>query len=588
MGKKWVTEMQPKYTQEKNALVLISLLKSHGIRYIVASPGNTNTSFIGSVQVDPFFKIFSCVDERSAAYVACGISAEKSEPVVISCTGATASRNYLPGLTEAFYRKLPILAVTSTQPISRVGHHVAQVIDRSSIQNDVVKCSLTLPIVKDEEDLWECEIKVNTAILELSRKGGGPAHLNLPTTYKTPFNVTKIPDFKVIHRIERDDPLPELNGRVAVYVGAHKRWSKEDEQALENFAISNDAPVFCDHTSSYHGKNRLLFALVSGQEMADVKIFQPDVLIHIGEVSGDYFNHGIAGKTVWRVSEDGEVRDTFRRLRYVFEMKENNFFQKYTVNQGDSNNGYFEMCKKALEETRKRIPTLPFSNVWIASKLAKDVPCNSVIHFGILNSLRAWNFFEINKNVETDCNVGGFGIDGCLSSLVGASLTNQNKNYYAVVGDLAFFYDINILGNRHIKSNVRILLINNGTGIEFKNYNHHAAYFGKDADNYIAASGHFGKQSEKLVKDFVENLGFDYLCAHNKDEAENAFMKFMSPEKTAKPLVLEIFTNENDESEALNKILRITTNNVGLTKHVIRKTAGPHIIKMAKKIINRD
>lgn len=70
-------------------------------------------TFIGSIQNDSWFEIYSSVDERSAAYLACGLAAETGEPVVISCTGATASRNYMPGLTEAYYRKLPVLAITS-------------------------------------------------------------------------------------------------------------------------------------------------------------------------------------------------------------------------------------------------------------------------------------------------------------------------------------------------------------------------------------------------------------------------------------------------------------------------------------------
>ena len=154
------------YTNEKNAQIVISLLKQHGIKKVVASPGTTNMAFVASIQQDSFFEIYSSVDERSAAYIACGLSAESGEPVVLSCTGATASRNYLPGLTEAYYRKLPILSITSTQVISKVGHHMAQIIDRSSLPNDVVNYSVLMPLVKDEDDLWDCEIKANKALLE--------------------------------------------------------------------------------------------------------------------------------------------------------------------------------------------------------------------------------------------------------------------------------------------------------------------------------------------------------------------------------------------------------------------------------------
>ena len=125
------------YSNERSIQILISLLKQHGIKKCVVSPGATNVTFVASLQQDDFFELYSSVDERSAAYIACGIAAESGEPVVLSCTGATASRNYIPGLTEAYYRKLPVLAVTSTQDVTRVGHLRAQVIDRSVIQNDI-------------------------------------------------------------------------------------------------------------------------------------------------------------------------------------------------------------------------------------------------------------------------------------------------------------------------------------------------------------------------------------------------------------------------------------------------------------------
>ena len=113
--------MEFKYTVEKNVQMLIYLLKAHGIKKVIASPGTTNITFVASMQQDPYFEIYSAADERSAAYMACGLAAESGEPVVISCTGATASRNYVPGLTEAYYRKLPIVAITSAQHLGRIG-----------------------------------------------------------------------------------------------------------------------------------------------------------------------------------------------------------------------------------------------------------------------------------------------------------------------------------------------------------------------------------------------------------------------------------------------------------------------------------
>ena len=142
-------ETKKYYTNERNVQIVLSLLKAHGIRKVIASPGTTNMTFVGSIQNDPFFEIYSVVDERSAAYMACGMAAESGEPVVLSCTGATASRNYYSGLTEAFYRKLPVLAVTSHQGTDRIGHLIAQNIDRRQLPRDLVKLSVDIPSVHD-------------------------------------------------------------------------------------------------------------------------------------------------------------------------------------------------------------------------------------------------------------------------------------------------------------------------------------------------------------------------------------------------------------------------------------------------------
>lgn len=99
-------------------------------------------SLVTSMQRDSFFEMYSAPDERSAAYMACGLSAESGEPVVLSCTGATASRNYVPGLTEAFYRHLPVIAITSTERINKVGQNIPQIIDRSILQCDIAKLVL--------------------------------------------------------------------------------------------------------------------------------------------------------------------------------------------------------------------------------------------------------------------------------------------------------------------------------------------------------------------------------------------------------------------------------------------------------------
>jgi 2-succinyl-5-enolpyruvyl-6-hydroxy-3-cyclohexene-1-carboxylate synthase len=569
--------MRKHYTDEINVQIIISLLKKNKIRRIVVSPGATNITFVGSLQSDPFFEIYSSVDERSAAYIACGLAAETGQPVVLSCTGATASRNYLPGLTEAFYRKLPVLAITSTQPIAKVGHLSPQLIDRSSMQNDVVRYSTVLPIVKDDDDAWECEIKVNKAISELFRHGGGPVHINLPTQFSKNFETRSLPECRCITRYADLYTMPNLpDKRIAIYIGSHKTFSKEETVLIERFCEMYDAVAFCDHTSGYYGNYKVNFSLVAAQEQFDCSEFIPGLIIHIGEVSGDYYSHRLLGSSVWRVSDDGEMRDTFKKLEKVFEMSEFAFFSYYTTKSETINTGYryYNACMDQMKSTRSKLPDTPLSNIWIARQLSKKLPENSVIHFAILNSLRSWNFFELPSGVRTSSNVGGFGIDGAVSTLLGASLADKNKLYFGVVGDLAFFYDMNVLGNRHVGGNIRLLLINNGVGAEFKNYDHFAASFSDDADNYIAAAGHFGRKSTELVKQYAENLGFMYMSAHNKEEFNANCSSFICCEMMSKPIVFEVFTNSEDESNSLQMMRNIESSIGIMMKNKAKKMLG--------------
>lgn len=580
--------MELLYTNEKHTQILIALLKAHGIKKVIASPGTTNITFIASIQHDPYFEIYSAADERSAAYIACGLSAESGEPVVLSCTGATASRNYIPALTEAFYRKLPILAITATQPIDRIGHNIAQVIDRRVQLNDIVKLSIQVSGVNNEDDKWACEIAINKAILELKHRGGGPVHINFTTTYSTIYNTKVLPDVNVINRITYKDKLPNIpKGKIGIFVGNHKKWNSKLTDLVDTFCEKYNAIVFCDHNSNYKGKYRAFAGLIATQENYKSPCCFVDLLIHIGDISGGYMF--FYPTKVWRVNPDGEVCDTFRKLQYTFEMEEEDFFERYVnvTTTEKSKSTFIAEWKNEYEKIYAKIPELPFSNAWIAQNTISKIPKNSVLHLGILNSLRTWNYFEAPQSVLGYSNTGGFGIDGCVSSLIGASLAEPNKLFFEVVGDLAFFYDMNSIGNKHVGNNIRLMVINNGRGTEFRNYGHIGHRFGEDADMYIAAAGHYGKKSHLLLKHYAEDLGFEYISASNKEEYLNSVEKYLNPKITDKPILFEIFTDSKDESEAIRIMKNIELPTKIKVKKMVKSAIGEQGVNIIKKIIRK-
>lgn len=582
------------YTNERNVQIVIALLKAHGIHRVIASPGTTNMTFVVSVQHDPWFHLWSSVDERSAAYLACGMAAETGEPVVISCTGATASRNYMPGLTEAYYRKLPVLAITSTRGNHRVGHLVDQQIDRRNIPNDIAMESVTIPMVKDAEDERMCEIEANKAILALKLNGGGPSHINMYTRYSKDFSVKELPHTSAIYRHTIFDELPPIpkDGRIAVFVGAHANFTEKQVEAIDRFCATHDAVVFCDHTSGYRGKYEIHYQLCFGQQKYVSPLKKVNLLIHIGEVSGSQFLPSFSH--VWRVSPDGKLRDTWGKLRRVFMMPEEEFFNHYSE-EGAKHTEYLDALNAEIESISSQIPELPFSNIWMAQQIHSKLPVDCEFHMGIYHSLRSYNFFKFPAGIQAKCNVGGFGIDGGVSTIMGASFAHPEKLFIGVFGDLAFFYDMNVVGNRHVGNNVRILLINNGKGNEFRNYQHPCYFLGEEAEDYVAAARHYGNKSNVLVKNYAENLGYEYLSANSKETFLAVINRFLTPELTSQPMLLEVFTETSNESTALEQILNFvvgddSSNSLiskakSVVKSAIHDTLGDKRIKAAKDFI---
>lgn len=584
-----IMEQKRFYTNERNVQIVIALLKAHGIHRVIVSPGTTNMTFVVSIENDPWFHIWSSVDERSASYLACGMAAETGEPVVISCTGATASRNYMPGLTEAYYRKLPVLAITSTRGNYKIGHLIDQQIDRRNIPNDIAIESVTIPMVKDYEDERFCEIEANKAILALKLNGGGPVHINMYTRYSHDFSVREIPHVNTIYRhtiYDKEWPSIPHDGRIVVRIGSHADFTEEQTRAIDKFCATYDAVVCCDHTSGYRGKYEVHGQLVFGQQMWQSSLRNTNLCIHIGEVSGDQFC--VNAKHTWRVSPDGALRDTFGNLRRVFMMLETDFFNHYKK-EDCNHTEYLDSLNKEIDEIKNKIPNLPFSNIWMAQQMHDKLPKGCEIHFGIYHSLRSWNFFKLPMGIQAKCNVGGFGIDGGVSSMIGASLSNSDKLFFGVFGDLAFFYDMNVIGNRHVGNNVRILLINNGKGNEFRNYGHPCFFLGDEADKYIAAAGHYGNMSNLLVKNYAENLGYDYLKAANKEEFISGIEHFLSPHIGDRPILFEVFTETDDESNALETILNIVIDQKAQIKSnikkAVKKVVGDKGIETIMKII---
>ena len=289
----------------------------------------------------------------------------------------------------------------------------------------------------------------------------------------------------------------------------------------------------------------------------------------MGEISADGLGMlRLWAKETWRIGEDGAFRNRTNNVSKVLEMPLAFFCKNYLI-EGECKNDYLQQCQEEYRHVYSQIPELPFSNIWVAQQLSNLLPSNSNIYLGILGSVRSWNFFKLPIGVSGTSNVGGYGIDGTISSAIGQAIVNPKKLVFCVLGDLAFFYDMNALGNRHVGDNLRILLINNGLGDEFRVYDNPTGFMGEIVRPYIAAEGHFGKQSLTLVKSYAESLGYKYMMADDKCSFIGQMSDFVNP-NINHSMIFEVMIRPEDDTDALD-----------MMKHIIRKS---HQVSLKKKI----
>ncbi len=539
------------YSQAKNVQIVTALLKEHGINQMVISPGGTNAPFVKGVQDDPFFNCYSVVDERSALYFAIGIYLASGKPVAMCCTSAQATRNYVPGLTEAFYKHVPILAITFSKHPQYTGQDYMQAPNQTSLPVDAVRKSFSLPYVSNVHDRLHCERLVNEAILEMTHIIPAPVQLNVPMLDNELglYTEESLPRVKTIKRFTKND-LSDINldnKKVLIVVGENRGYN---DDAITSFAKSHNALIYVNQLSNmrneYTIEGNLMLSRIT-QEIFD-KDYCPDVLITIGGQTGDYpLYHKLAESACdyehWRISAGGEIVDTYDHLTRVYECNQDIFFNNVKPSKHDGS--YIEKWKSFTTNYNTSVD-LPLSNALAAQQLSSKIPENSYVNFAILNSLRVWNLFHLKNKVKCFCNVGAFGIDGGMSTFFGQSVMT-NELCYMVIGDLAFLYDMNSLSIRHIKNNARIVLVNNNGGMEFK--------YGCDTlnknsiDRYIAAAGHFAN-----ADGWATSNGFKYIPIKTKEEFFSNVEVLNRPSEA--PILMEIFTDDEKENIAYTSIIK--------------------------------
>lgn len=578
------------YSNLKNVQYLLAALKAYKINTVVVSPGNSHNAIVRSLEEDGFFKTYNIVDERSAAFFACGLCQEKQTPVAICCTSGTAASNYLTGITEASRRGLPIVVITGDKNPYYLNQYEDQMIENMSIFSSVVRYGCKLPIVENDKDCWYCQRVLNEALLELSHHGTGPVHIDVPIEQGMlaiggDFSADKLPDFNKIERIDLHMPDAErerkafssLKGKkVLIMCGQDDHIPDRENELIEAISEKYNCVFATDKLSNLHCKGTIEITRAARAYSAKISEFMPDVIISIaGNPAMDYkfqLKGAPSGTEHWIVNKEGRIADPFKRLTGVFEGDTLEFLEAMNrCGNKNETNEYYRHWKDCTEQVE--IPEFEYSNLYTVQKAMKNMPKNSVFNIANSTTIRLAQYFDLDDSIQVYCNRGVNGIDGCVSAFVGQSAASADKLNFLIVGDLTFFYDMNSLWNRYVGKNVRIML-NNNEGAALFHFNQGTALYPTLNEN--VAAEHFA-----TAKGWVEAQGFKYLSAHSKDEFDKNLATFLSADSES-PIFFEVFTHKDEDARMQHEFFdKIAVSNTS-------KTVKSGAKKLFKTVLGED
>ena len=90
-------------------------------------------SFDKGFYLKSFFKTYSIVDERAAAFFALGIAQQIQQPVAVVCTSGSALLNYYPAVAEAFYSDIPLVVLSADRMPHRIDIGDGQTIRQTQV-----------------------------------------------------------------------------------------------------------------------------------------------------------------------------------------------------------------------------------------------------------------------------------------------------------------------------------------------------------------------------------------------------------------------------------------------------------------------
>lgn len=537
-----------------------------GIEDVVISPGSRSTPLAMMMAEHPKLNVYINVDERSAAFFALGMAKASGNPVAVLCTSGTAAANYYPAIVEAHYSRVPLIILTADRPHELRDVGAPQAIDQIHMYGHHVKWFMEMALPEDTVEMTRyvravCARAAATAISAPC----GPVHLNFP--FREPL-VPHLDKDNLFNMGERND------GYVSVEQGVqHLRKEQLDilaeklqsvskgiiicgdlydndfSHAVTQLAERLQFPILADPLSQLrsgtHNSENIIDTYDTFLRNNDAKTaLKPELIIRFGAMpvskaltifvkeNHDVEQWIIDGGKGWRdpsllstkMIYASETAFCYDLMEIIKESPFSDYKEKWL-----KINSLTKECLRTINETKD------LSEGKLFYILPDILPNGATLFVGNSMPIRDLDtfFHNNNKSIQVMANRGANGIDGTISTALGAATKRQPL--FLIVGDLTFFHDLNgLMAAKMYDLDITIIVINNNGGGIFS-FLPQASY----PKNFEKL---FGTPLNLQFEHVVKMYGGSYTLVENWDHFTSSFAQNLGNHGLS---VFEIMTNRD-------------------------------------------
>lgn len=470
------------------AMALVAGLVASGVTRVVISPGSRSTPLALAFLHHPLVRTWVQVDERSAAFFALGLAKADRHPVALVCTSGSAPANWFPAVIEAGYGKTPLILLTADRPPELRDCGANQTIDQVGLFGSQVRASHELPAATTSAQGLAAVRRLAARAVDQSRWPlPGPVHINVPL-HEPLVPVGVLPEWEAVAApISVSYPVmlpsqPEisilaqvLSGRPGLIVCGEDVYGEGFPEALAQLAEALACPVLADPLANLrfgaHDRSHILGgydAFLRRESFA--KNRRPEWVLRFGAMPVSkqlqLYLSACTAATHILIESYGRWPDPLHRINRLLRADPaavcsallelplcsapaawlNSFLEQ-------------ERCAVELKEAAGK----PLEADVIES-LLKRMNAGSCLFSGNSMAIRDLDSFATGGDtaLRIVCNRGASGIDGNVSTALGLAV-GLGKPVTALLGDLAFYHDMNgLLAARDV--NLTLVVINNGGG----------------------------------------------------------------------------------------------------------------------------